>query len=56
MFGLGAIILTRIGTRDYPEVSPQPAQRRSAGAVKQEVLPSFSETQGEVNKFEDEEK
>lgn len=55
MFGLGAIILTRIGTRDYPEVMPQAIQRTSAGPVKQEVVPSFSEPQGDENNFENEE-
>jgi len=56
MFGLGAIILTRIGTRDYPEVIPQPGKRTSAAVVKQAVLSSFSEPQGDDDNFEDEEK
>ena len=56
MVGLGAIILTRMGTRDYPEVIPQPVQRTSDAPVIHEVIPTFSETQSDKDKFEDEEK
>ncbi|MBW6473546.1 MAG: hypothetical protein K0B14_10505 [Anaerolineaceae bacterium] len=55
MFGLGAIILTRVGTRDYPEVIPQSVQRTSSTPEMNEVIPSFSEPQDPDNKFEDEE-
>jgi hypothetical protein len=56
MFGLGAIILTRIGTRDYPEVILQPVQHISTDPVIHEVIPSFPESQSDEVKFEDEEK
>lgn len=56
MFGLGAIILTRVGTRDYPEVLPQSAQRASSSPVINDVIPAFPEPQDEENNFENEEK
>jgi len=56
MFGLGAIILTRVGTRDYPEVLPQPVQHTSSTSAIDEVVPSFPEAQDPENNFEAEEK
>ncbi|MBE0688387.1 MAG: hypothetical protein IH585_20530 [Anaerolineaceae bacterium] len=56
MFGLGAIILTRIGTRDYPEVLPKPVLSTSVTPVMDEVIPSSPEPQRDENNFESKEK
>ncbi len=43
MFGLGAIILTRVGTRDYPEVIPQSAPRTSSTQAMIDEVPLITE-------------
>lgn len=55
LFGLGAIILTRVGTRDYPEVLPQSLKSDSSTPARNNVSPSFPEPQGDENNFENEE-
>ncbi len=55
MFGLGAIILTRVGTRDYPEVIPQSGMSTSSKPTRYDVIPSSPEPRSDENNFENEE-
>lgn len=55
MFGLGAIVLTRVGTRDYPEVLPQTVQSSPSTQAMVDVIPSSPEPRIDENNFENEE-
>ncbi len=45
LFGLGAVILTRVGTRDYPEILPSSGTKPDNQSNSQENLPVISESE-----------
>ena len=53
LFGLGAIILTRVGTRDYPEVYPAQSVVMSKSVSPGPTAPSNNELVSEIHDGED---
>ncbi|HSM26404.1 MAG TPA: polymer-forming cytoskeletal protein [Anaerolineaceae bacterium] len=53
LFGLGAIILTRVGTRDYPEAFPAQSSGMYQSVSSDPIAPSNNESVSEIRDIED---